>query len=258
MRARYPDYPGDLVQLDKDVTKMVEAYLRSRGEEKQMKQRRPKIIKNLCREAIAARPVDSLLLPLQKFHLAIDVWSAYAYDFEALVTKQRHSATHRPWMLKLSQRLTGQNCDRQQMIAWVDSHYNPDRIAWLGRYQETWNNARIWLRLPDRPMRQNRWVHDFYGGIPNKHTTLPGIPYFYFLALLGMAVTFFRPAPFQWVHIAWIATMLGGLYVASMIGVTNARYRFPAEIFFILYFALLIEALVGWGRGRGRRMKDEG
>jgi hypothetical protein len=245
MRARFPDYPGDLVQLDKDVTKMVHDYVHAQ-KARHKKEDRSRVLKNLCREAIAARPVESLLLPLQKFRLAIDVWSAYAYDADALVNKQRHSATHRPWMLKLSKRLTGQKCDRKQMIAWVDSHYDADRIAWLGRYQEMWNNARIAIRTPDRPLTQERWVHDFYGGVPNKRQTMPGLPYFYLLALLGMTVTFFRPARFQWVHIAWIATILGGLYVASLIGVTNARYRFTCEIFFVLYFALLIETLAHW------------
>jgi hypothetical protein len=241
--ARFPQYPGDLVQLDKDVTTMVEAYVEDQ-KKRGHKKKKPVVLKNLCREAIAARPVDALLLPLQKFRLAIDVWSAYAFDFEALVLKQRHSATHRLWMLKLSKRLTGEKCDREQMIAWVDRHYNPEHIEWLGRYQEAWNNARIRFRLPDQPMAQERWVHDFYGGVPDKYHTLPGLPYFYIAALLGMCVAFFRPSPFQWVHIAWIATMLGGLYVASMIGVTNARYRFACEIFFVIYFCLLIEALV--------------
>ena len=251
VRGRFPDYPGDLVQLDKDVTKMVETYVRSQ-KAKHIKEQKSKVLKNLCREAIAARPVESLLLPLQKFHLAIDVWSAYAYDADALQNKQRLSATHRPWMLKLSKRLTGQKCNHEQMIAWVNSHYDPERIAWFGRYQGVWNDLRIYFRMPDRPMRQERWVHDFYGAVPDKHHTMPGMPYFYFLALLGMTVTFFRPARFQWVHIAWIATMLGGLYVASMIGVTNARYRFTCEIFFVLYFALLIEAIAGgWQRWRG-------
>jgi hypothetical protein len=244
-RARFPDYPGDLVQMDQQVTKLVEDYLKMQ-KARHIKESKSRVLKNLCREAIAARPVESLLLPLQKFRLAIDVWSAYAYDYDALVNKQRHSATHRTWMLKLSKRLTGQKCNREQMIAWVDSHYDPERIAWLGRYQEAWNNARIALRLPDQPIAQERWVHDFYGGVPNKRQTLPGLPYFYLLALLGMTVSFFRQAPFQWVHIAWIATMLGGLYVASLIGVTNARYRFACEIFFVLYFALLIEAAAGW------------
>ncbi len=248
-RLRFPDYPGDLVQMDKDVTKMVGEYIREE-KKKHIKKQKLTVLKNLCREAIAARPIESLLIPFQKFHLAIDVWSAYAYDADALVNKQRISATHRPWMLKLSKRLTGRKCNREQMIAWVDTHYYPERIAWLGRFQGVWNDARIFFRLPDHPMTQERWVHDFYGAVPDKHRTMPGMPYFYFLALLGMTVTFFRPARFQWVHIGWIATMLGGLYVASMIGVTNARYRFTCEIFFVLYFCLLIEAVGRWWKSR--------
>lgn len=249
-RQRYPDYPGDLVQLDKDVTKMVEAYLQA-TEKHVRKKRKSAVLRNLCREAAAARPIETLLLPPLKFQLAIDVWSAYAYDLEALVLKQRHSATHRPWMLKLSKRLTGRQCDADQMRAWVDSHYSPVRIAWLGRYQEAWNNARIHLRLPDqRIARQTRWVHDFYGGVPDKHHVLPGIPWFYLVALAGMIVAFFRPARFQWVHIGWIATMLGGLYLSLLIGVTNARYRFPCEIFFILYAGLLFDALGIWWKAR--------
>jgi len=249
VRQRYPDYPGDLVQLDKDVLKMAEEYVRDQ-KKLHIKKDKSKVLKNLCREAIAARPVDSLLLPVQKFHLAIDVWSAYAYDEEALLKKQLVSATHRVWMLKLSKRLTGKKCDKEQMIAWVNGHYDPQKIAWFGRYQDIWNQVRIFFRMPDRPMTQERWVHDFYGAIPDKHHMMPGMPYFYFLALLGMTVTFFRPARFQWVHIGWIATMLGGLYVASMVGVTNARYRFACEIFFVIYFGLLIDAGVSWWKGR--------
>jgi hypothetical protein len=237
--------------LDKDVTKMVGQYVRDQKKKHHVKKDKSKVLKNLIREAIAARPVDSLILPIQKFHLAIDVWSAYAYDEESLIKKQHVSAVHRPWMLKLSKRLTGQKSNKEQMIAWVDSHYDPAKIAWLGRYQSAWNEARIFFRMPDHPMaRQDRWVHDFYGAIPDKHHMMPGMPYFYFLALLGMTVTFFRPGRFQWVHIGWIATMLGGLYLASMVGVTNARYRFTCEIFFVIYFGLLIDAGVTWWRGR--------
>lgn len=251
-RRIFPDYPGDLVQLDKDITNLVEAYVRDQ-KARGIKKKKPEVLRHLCREAALAQPVDTLLLPLQKFQLAIDVWSAYAYDFEALYLKQRHSATHRPWMLALSKRLTGHKLDREQMLAWVDRSYNPERIAWLGRYQELWNNARIALRLPDRPMPHERWVHDFYGGIPDKHHLMPGIPIYYLAVLLGLTVAFFRPARFQWVHIAWISTMLGGLYVASMIGVTNARYRFACEIFFLIYVALLLEAAIVWVRSwRGK------
>jgi hypothetical protein len=246
-RRRYPDYPGDLVQLEKDVTGMVEHYLHAQKKGRG-KKARSKVLKNLCREAFAAHPVEGLIVPLQKFQLASDAWSAFAFDIEALVLKQRHSTTHRSWMLKLSKRLTGQKSGREQMIAWVDSHYNPERIAWLGRYQEAWNNVRIRFRLPDRPMKQERWVHDFYGGVPDKYHTFPGLPYFYLLALLGMTICFFRPSRFQWVHIAWIATMLGGLYLVSLIAVTDARFRFACETFFVLYFGLLIEALAGWAR----------
>ena len=153
----------------------------------------------------------------------------------------------------LSKGLTGKNRSPDEMQAWVRSHYDPERIAWFDRYQDAWNDALIYFRFPDKFMAQERWVHDFYGGVPNRKHTLPGFPYIYIIALLGMLVSVLRPARLGLLHLAWVVTMLAGLYVVSLVGVTNARFRFVYEPFVLLYFFLLFDCAVEYLRFRDAR-----
>ena len=157
----------------------------------------------------------------------------------------------------LSKGFTGKKRSPEEMRAWVRSTYHPDRIGWFDHYQMIWNERAIYFRLPDKPLARERWVHDFYGGVPNWKYTLPGIPFVYMIALAGMLVSVSRPARLGFFHLAWVVTMLAGLYVVSLVGVTNARFRFVYEPFVLLYTFLLLDCVIDFFQSRGASRSAE-
>jgi hypothetical protein len=94
-------------------------------------------------------------------------------------------------------------------------------------------------------------VHDFAGGVPGGLEVMPGVPWFYPLAVLGMLVDMVWPGPVRRVHLAWAPVMMAVWYAATFVGVTNARYRFAYEPFCFVYLLLLVDCGVrGWRRGK--------
>jgi hypothetical protein len=151
--------------------------------------------------------------------------------------------------------LTGQPVTIAQIPSWVESHYSSASVAWFTRYQKNWNKDLIHFRTPDRELAEKRWVHDFYGGVGNWQHTLPGVPFFYIIGFLGMFVAVLRPSQLRPFHFAWVATVLGGLYVSCMVGVTNGRFRFVYEPFFLLYVFFFFDSAADfWKRFRDRRV----
>jgi hypothetical protein len=98
-------------------------------------------------------------------------------------------------------------------------------------------------------MASQRWVHDFFGGINGWRYKMPGVPYFYIVGFLGMAAAIVSPSRFRGLHFALVATVLGGLYVCCMVGVTNGRFRFVYEPFFLFYFFLFFDSVAGLFKG---------
>ena len=96
-------------------------------------------------------------------------------------------------------------------------------------------------------------MHDFAGGVPGGLMTIPGVPYFYPLALAGMAVALLMPGPARRVHWAWVPVMLAVWWAATFVGVTNARYRFVYEPFCWIYLCLLLDEAADWAFRKGRR-----
>jgi hypothetical protein len=247
-RAESRDYPAGMVRVSKLINKAVDEYVAERVKGKRAKsEAEVRIVRNLCLETLKAEPVKTLVTPWTKFHLAIDAWSSYCFDQRSLWQNQAEAFTMKDWMtLVLGHGLTGQSLTLEQVPAWVKAHYDPARVAWFTQLQTVWNEQIIRFRLPDQPMAQARWVHDFYGGVANRTYTLPGVPFFYIVVLVGMIVSFLRPSRLRPFHFAWVATMLGGLYVCSMVGVTNGRFRFVYEPFFFIYIFLLFDCVVDW------------
>ena len=180
---------------------------------------------------------------------------AYCFDRRSLWENQRDAYTMKDWMtLVLGRGLTGEPITFEQLPDWLRAHYRAGKVQWFTNYQTVWNQATIFLRLPDRPMTSLRWVHDFYGGVPDWEHTVPGMPFFYILGFVGMGVSLFRPTGLRPLHFAWVATILGGLYVASLAGVTNGRFRFIYEPFFLIYLSLLFDGVADFIKAaRARR-----
>jgi hypothetical protein len=251
-RRRSIEYPANLVRLSKDINSAVDDYVEERVPEKRDRGAvAGHIVRNLCLETLLAEPVKTLLTPWTKFHMAIDAWSSYCFDRRSLWENQKDAFTMKEWMTEvLGRGLTGQPLTLEGVSDWIHTHYRASWVQWFTDYQETWNQWLIFLRLPDRPMGEERWVHDFYGGVPHAEDTMPGVPFFYIVSFLGMVLSFVRPSELRGFHFAWVATVLGGLYVCSMVGVTNGRFRFVYEPFFFLYFFLFFEVVVEFMKNR--------
>lgn len=241
------EHPANLVRISKDINLAVGAYVAERvqGRRKQAAEE-GRIVRNLCLETFKAEPVKTLLTPWVKFHLAIDAWSSYCFDKRSLWENQRDNYVMKDWMTTvLGRGLTGQSLTTDQVSDWIREHYHASWVLWFTGYQEKWNQTLIFLRLPDHDMPDERWVHDFYGGVPGWSHKVPGLPFFYIIGFAGMLWSFVRRNELRAFHFAWVATVLGGLYVCSMVGVTNGRFRFVYEPFFLLYFFLFFDAVAG-------------
>jgi hypothetical protein len=201
-------------------------------------------LRDLCLDALLAHPLQAISIPLQKFRVAADSWSAYQFSGQALLRNQIDAYTADTWIFNfLGKGLTGAPLDEPAMRAFITAHYLPAGVAWLTALQSAWNNATLWCRTPDRPLPRDRWVHDFAGGVPGGLRTMPGLPLFYPVALLGMLAAMIASHPARRLHLAWVPVMLLIWYAATFVGVTNARYRFAFEPFCFIYICLLADFL---------------
>ena len=252
VRAQSNGDPLQLVKVSKEIRDAIEPYLRERAANNHVYYKLlNRTLRNLCLDALLAHPAQALGIPLEKFRLAVDSWSAYQFNENAIQRDQveAYEAGKDAAMFAFLERgLTGRALDDAGMHAFIGAHYDPARVAWVGKLQGAWNGALIWCRTADKPARHQRWVHDFAGGIPGGLQVMPGLPWFYPVALLGMLVAMIRPDPARRVHLAWVPVMMAVWYAATFVGVTNARYRFAYEPFCFVYLCLLIDCVTAWRR----------
>jgi hypothetical protein len=256
-RRRSVEFPTKLVRVSKDINHAVGDYVAERFEGRKLQApEEGRIIRNLCIETFMAEPVKTLTEPWIKFRLAVDAWSSYCWDKNALMESQREALTMKDWMTtELGHGLTGQPITLEQLHVWLKKHYNASSVEWFARYQKNWNKNLIHFRTPDRPLKEQRWVHDFYGGVADWHYTLPGVPFFYIVGFLGMVAAVLRPSQLRPFHFAWVITVIGGLYVSCMVGVTNGRFRFVYEPFFLIYLFFFFDCAADfWKTLRDRRV----
>ena len=242
------DAPTDLVALAKEISDALGRYLQDkRVSPNNVRAQTSTIERHLSVEILERRPLDVLLTPLVKFQMASDGWASGA-DFgpHALHEKQAQ-AVHRlgRWVDVLGAGLTGEKLDQAGMQQFVQTHYDPARMAWFTDYERAWSRLSIAVRLPDRPAVRPRWAHDFISMIPEPEKVIPGVPAYFILAWAGMLAAMSIPGPCRLVQTAWIAAMLFTWYVATMVGVTNARFRFAYDP---VCYAYAVAALV-WAVG---------
>jgi hypothetical protein len=247
--------PLQLVKVSKEIRDAIDPYLWTKATDSHVYYKvLNRTLRNLCLDALLAHPVQALGIPLEKFRLAVDSWSAYQFNAIGLQRDQveaYEAGKDKAMFSDLECGLTGQALDDAGMRAFIAAHYDPARVAWLGRMQGAWNGALVWWRTTDVPSRHQRWVHDFAGGVPGGLEVMPGVPWFYPLAVLGMLVAMVWPGPARRVHLAWAPVMMAVWYAATFVGVTNARYRFAYEPFCFVYLLLLVDCGVrGWPRGK--------
>ena len=240
VRSESAGDPLRLVKVSKDIRNAIDPYLwtKARNNHEYTKVLNA-TLKNLCLDALMAHPAQAMTIPLKKFQAAVDSWSGYQFTPRALSKNQVDAYESDPWMFAL---VTGRATQDEAVIqGFVEARYRPDKVAWLGNLQGAWNDALIFWRTADRPARHPRWVHDFAGGIRGGLAVMPGMPWFYPLALLGMLAAMLCPHPSRRVHLAWVPVLLAVWYAATFVGVTNARYRFAYEPFCFVYVCLLVD-----------------
>jgi hypothetical protein len=253
VRAESTGDPLQLVKVSKKVRDAIDPYLWTQSRNSKMYYKvLNRTLRNLCLDALLAHPAKAIGIPFEKFRVAVDSWSAYQFNEPALHKNQIDaymSGKDKLMFAELTKGMTGQRLDEAGVRAFVAAHYRPEKVAWFGKFQGAWNGALIWWRTADLPSRHERWVHDFAGGVPGGLQVMPGLPWFYPVALLGMLAAMVWPDPARRVHLAWAPVMMGVWYAATFVGVTNARYRFAYEPFCFVYVCLLGDyALRMWRR----------
>jgi len=241
--------PTDLVAVAKQISEVLVKYLHEqRGAGKKVKEQVSVIERNLSVEILKRRPVEVLMMPLVKFRAACDGWPSGA-DFgpHALLEKQPQAIRRLGKMVDvLGVGMTGRPVDQAGMLQFSHDHYDPARMRWFTEYEQAWSLGSIAVRLPDRPAAQPRWAHDFISMIPNPEKVIPGIPAYFLAAFAGMLAAMFIPGPLRWVQTAWILAMLFTWYAATMVGVTNARFRFAYDpVCYIYAVAAVVWAIGG-------------
>jgi hypothetical protein len=233
--------PQGLVQVSKDIRNYIDPYLWTKIRDKHDYYRVLNgTLRDLCLDAVMAHPVAAFGIPVQKFRAAADGWSAYQWTEEALQKNQVNAYLSDKWMYEvLGKGMRGSAMDEEGMRDFVGRNYQATRVAWVTGMQRGWNEGMIWARTADAPARHERWVHDFAGGVAGGLAVMPGVPWFYMLALVGMLLSMAWPPEARRVHVAWVPVMLGVWYLATFVGVTNARYRFAYEPFCFVYMCLL-------------------
>jgi hypothetical protein len=145
----------------------------------------------------------------------------------------------------LSPGMTGLRLDEAGMRQFIATHYHPEAMSWFNDYEKAWSAWSIAARLPDRPTATPRWAHDFISMIPDPDKVIPGIPAYFLLAWAGMLAAMLMPGPLRMVRVAWIAAMLFTWYAATMVGVTNARFRFAYDPFCYMYAVAAVVWVIG-------------
>ncbi len=117
----------------------------------------------------------------------------------------------------------------EQARAFVDAHYNLQKVQWFNTLEDHWQHAADFLHLPA--------IHysDTYD--------LPGLPLYYFCAMLGALGALFRPGPVQRFHWAFVPTLFGTGFIVALTAAVIPRHRFVLEPFWLLYFFLLLDSL---------------
>jgi hypothetical protein len=256
------DTPTDLVELAKQINAQVESYLRGKGlAGTHLRDQIADIEQRLCLEILERRPLEVITRPLVKFQLASDGWPSGAdFGYHALRDKQAAGITRlHDDVNVLGEGLTGTKMDQAGLQQFGIAHYDPAGMVWFTAYEQFWNRASIAIRLPDRPAPQPRWAHDFISTIPNPDTIIPGVPAYFIAAWAGMLAAMFFPGPQRKVQAAWIIAMLITWYGATMVGVTNARFRFAYEPVCYMY-GVAVVVWFGWWVSKAwkPRMKVEG
>ncbi len=124
------------------------------------------------------------------------------------------------------------------ITSFVYGRYDERRVGWYNRWEHAWMETLGFLHLPDR-----RFSEDY---------ELPGLPWFYVVALLGAGVSLTMPGRFRAFHWAFLPILAGVWFTVTLTGAIMPRYRFVLEPFWWLYFFAFADAVARWISRRRR------
>ncbi len=202
------------------------------------------LCRRLAEECALAHPGQLPGLAIDKFLAPIDEDSGGVFADYPFHAKQAKSLFGKPKIAQaLGPGLIGAPLENiRQAEAFVNAHYLLDRVAWFNTLEAAWLRAVTYCHLP-----ATRYSSTY---------ALPGLPVFYFLAVLGALASLFRPArlrPFQWAFLPVLGAMW---FLVVLTAAVIPRHRFVLEPFWLLYFFGLLDALLVAGSlvaGRVRR-----
>ena len=195
-----------------------------------------KNVSDLCRRlAIESARAHPFALPgyaWRKFRAPIREDPGGVFEDYAFHEKQAFSLAGNPEITRLlGPDLAGTPLETpEQDRAFVDRHYNLARVEWFNRLEDTWQDAVDAVHLPD-----TRYSAKY---------TLPGLPLYHLLGMLGAAVALFRPGRVRRFHRAFVPVAAGAWLIVMLTAAVIPRHRFVWEPFWMLYGFFFIDSVV--------------
>lgn len=225
LRAKWQVVPKDVKKVEKNLGDVFDEYAAATGRKVDAN----KLSKRIALAACVAHPLALPRIAVNKFLVGVDAPSAGAFDEYWLQKKQQRAYEHgEEQNLFLSRGMSGRAAKTaDDLNAFVREHYRP--VGWFNALHRAWFFAIGELRP---------------AGTVYAQLTLPGLPYFFALAALGLLASALRPGEFWPVRIAACGMWCGLFAVNFLAGPLNQRYRFIFEPAAVFYLFFLFDCLV--------------
>src|SRR5581483_4887103 len=223
-RAEFGDVPTKLTTLEKNIGDLAKWYLSSRsGKERKMEINA--FCEKLAVEAMLTHPFRLPVIAWKKFLLGTISPVSVGFNNRTLYDKQIIGFMRKGWLPDFARFLVGHPfTDRAEIDAFVHAHYQP--LKWYDKLDAKWRHYTLKVR-PREP----------------KRAQFPSTPYFFQIALFGMALALVRPGKMRALHVAWLAALFGLWFGVMLTGVVNPRYRFAFESFCLIYVFFLLDCV---------------
>ncbi len=200
---------------------------------------------NLCRrlamESASAHPWSLPGYAWRKFRAPIQRDAGGV--FEDYIFHQKQASTllgNKEIIQTLGPALSGTTLETpEQATAFVWQHYDLDKVEWYNRLEHRWQAAVNSVHLPD-----TRYSEKY---------TLPGLPIYHLLGMLGALVALFRPGVTRRFHWGFVPVIFGAWFIVMLTAAVIPRHRFVWEPFWLLYGFGLFDSVIAFTHALIRR-----
>ena len=201
------------------------------------------ICRRLAIESALAHPFALPGYAWRKFRAPIDEDSGGVFEDYEFHEKQAFSLTGKPAISKkLGPGLIGSPLDTpDQARAFVDQHYDLEKVGWFNTLEATWQHTVDYFHLPD-----TRYSATYQ---------LPGLPIYHLFGVLGAMIALFRPGKVRRFHWGFVPVMFGAWFVVMLTAAVIPRHRFVWEPFWLLYGFLFLDSVLALAIDGIRRTK---